>query len=74
MPIVCRTVDRHSNDHPGPAIRRAREEVGLSRLGLAYKAGVNPRTVERIEAEEVKPHPATVSAIERVLEDEAVAA
>lgn len=39
-------------EHPGQLIRRERERQGLSREGLAFKAGVSLRAIERIEAKE----------------------
>lgn len=50
--------------HP---LRVAREAAGLSVLGLAYEAGVNMRTIERIEAGTVTPRPATLKVIADVL-------
>lgn len=61
---------RHSSAHPGTSIRETREAIGLSRLGLAYKAGVDPRTIERIEAGQVRPRRATLTVIEGVLAGE----
>lgn len=52
-------------------IRESREAVGLSRIGLAYKAGVDLRTIERIEAGDVQPRRATLAVIEAVLAEEA---
>lgn len=63
-------MNRHANAHPGPGIREAREAIGLSQIGLAYKAGVDLRTVERIERGEVTPRRATLAVIQRVLDDE----
>lgn len=67
LPVVCRTVNRRANATSGPAIRRAREKAGLSREGLAYKAGLALRTVERIEAGDVQPRRATLTVIEQAL-------
>ena len=51
--------------HP---VRAHREAIGLSVVGLAFKAGVTPRTIERIENGEVtKPQPATLAVLARVL-------
>ena len=30
-------------------VRQLREQAGLDIIGLAFKSGVNPRTIERIE-------------------------
>lgn len=69
MPVVCPTVNRRATDISGTAIKRAREAVGLSRVGLAYLSEVNLRTIERIEAGEVKPRRATLICIQRAIED-----
>jgi ribosome-binding protein aMBF1 (putative translation factor) len=60
MPVVCRQMNRQAN---ADRIRRAREAVELSTTGLAYKAGLSLRTIERIEAGEVKPRPSTLRVI-----------
>jgi transcriptional regulator with XRE-family HTH domain len=49
-------------------VRQAREGLGLSREGLAFKAGLSLRSVERIEAGDTNPHRATVRAIAAALE------
>jgi ribosome-binding protein aMBF1 (putative translation factor) len=61
----------------GQRIRQEREALGLSREGLAYKAGVAAKTIERIEAGKVMPRRATLTVIETALagcEPEGVAA
>ena len=55
----------------GKSIRDRREELGLSREGLAYKAGLAFKTIERIENGQAKPRRATVKVIEDALEEEA---
>lgn len=56
----------NTNDmHP---VRRARLAQNLTREGLAWKAGVTVRTVERIEAGRVMPHLVTRRAIAVVLD------
>lgn len=50
-------------------IQERREALGLSREGLAYKAGLALRTVERIERGEAEPRRATVAVIERAFDD-----
>lgn len=55
----------------GQAIRERREALGLSREGLAYKAGIAHKTVERIEAGLVRPRRATLTVIEQALEQHA---
>lgn len=47
-----------------------REAIGLSRIGLAYKAGVALTTIERIERGDVEPRRATLAVIEQALEAE----
>lgn len=54
-----------ASDHP---VRQAREAAGLSREGLAFKAGVSLRALERIEAGQVTPRRATLRAIATVLD------
>ena len=51
-------------------IRRHREAVGLSREGLAYKAGLSIKTIERIEGGKNEPRRATLAVISRVLVEE----
>lgn len=65
-------MNRHANvisSSPlsGEQIRQSREAIGLSRIGLAYKAGVDLRTIERIEAGDVQPRRATLAVIEAAL-------
>ena len=55
----------------GEEIQREREALGLSRIGLAYKAGVDLGTVRRIEQGEVTPRPATLTVIRMALAAEA---
>jgi transcriptional regulator with XRE-family HTH domain len=57
-----------ANANPSSPIQIAREEAGLSREGLAFKAGMSLRTIERIEAGQVQPHRATVRAIAEALD------
>lgn len=52
----------------GARIRDRREVLGLSREGLAYKAGVAHKTIERIEAGKAEPRRATLAVIEAALE------
>jgi predicted transcriptional regulator len=51
----------------GEEIRQRREALKLSREGLAYKAGVAHKTIERIEAGLVTPRRATLAMIEMAL-------
>lgn len=51
-------------------IKAMREAIGLSRIGLAYKAGVALTTIERIERGDVEPRRATLAVIEQALEAE----
>jgi transcriptional regulator with XRE-family HTH domain len=48
-------------------IQEAREGADLSREGLAFKSGISLRTIERIEAGQVRPHRATRAAIAAAL-------
>lgn len=57
----------------GDQIRAAREASGLSIAGLAYKAGVSYKTIERLEAGGTTPRPATLKVIELALAEEAAA-
>lgn len=50
--------------HP---VATARSEMRLPREGLAFKAGVSVKTIERIESGQVTPHRATQRAIAAVL-------
>lgn len=54
----------------GKRIQARREALGLSREGLAYKAGIAHKTVERIEAGQSIPRRATLAVIEQALEAE----
>jgi predicted transcriptional regulator len=64
-------MNRHSSVNPsGAELRKSREAVGLSRIGLAYKAEVDLRTIERIEADEVTPRRSTLVVIEGALQRE----
>jgi transcriptional regulator with XRE-family HTH domain len=47
------------NDRQTSALADLRRQQGLSREGLAFKAGVSLRTIERIEAGDVVPRRAT---------------
>lgn len=49
MPMTGQTKD----------LAATRQAQGLSVLELAVRTGLNPRTIERIEAGEANPHPAT---------------
>jgi transcriptional regulator with XRE-family HTH domain len=51
-------------------VREAREAKRLSREGLAFKAGVSLKTIERIERGEGVPHRSTRQVIAHVLEVE----
>lgn len=55
----------------GADIRKSREAIGLSRIGLAYKAEVDLRTIERIETGEVEPRRSTLAVIEAALTEAA---
>jgi transcriptional regulator with XRE-family HTH domain len=57
--------------HIGTQIREKREALNLSREGLAYRAGVAHKTIERIEAGKSQPRRATLAMIEAALEDAA---
>lgn len=57
----------------GKDLRERREALGLSREGLAYKAGVSHKTLERIEAGMVMPRRATLTVIEQALDGELAA-
>lgn len=56
-----------ATDKPAPSLRDRREAVGLSREGLAYKAGLSVKTIERIEAGKSEPRRATLTVIETAL-------
>lgn len=47
----------------GQQVKQARDALGLSAEGLAFKAGVSIRTVTRLEADEVVPRRATLRVI-----------
>jgi predicted transcriptional regulator len=64
---MCRTMKESASAHPSTAIRDAREKLGLSREGLAFKAGVSLRSIERIESGETEPRRATLAVIETAL-------
>lgn len=65
-----------SKQNIGEQIRERRDALGLSVEGLAYKAGVSYKTIERIEAGLAQPRRATLTVIEQALaaEQEALAA
>lgn len=48
----------------GKKLRKRRERLGLSIEGLAYKAGISYKTIERLEAGGVQPRKATIAVIE----------
>lgn len=48
-------------------VKELREQAGMEVLELAFRAGVNPRTIERIEAGGVTPRKATLRVIFDVL-------
>lgn len=49
-----------ASPHP---VQAAREAQGLSREGLAFKAGVSLKTVERIESGQAVPRRATLAMV-----------
>lgn len=51
--------------HP---VRAAREAIGLTREGLAFRTGLTVRTIERVEGGHVDPHRVTRRAIAAALE------
>lgn len=53
-----------TNVHP---VALARKQLNLPREGLAFKAGVTVKTIERIERGETTPHRVTQRAIAKVL-------
>lgn len=68
------TARRSATDRAGSRIRKAREAIGLSQMGLADRAGVNIRTLERIESGETEePRPSTVTVLELALREAAAA-
>lgn len=52
----------------GARLREARNREGLEVLELAFHAGVSPRTIERIEGDEVQPRKATLRVLGQVLD------
>lgn len=61
-------MNRHANGNlSGAEIKQSREAIGLSRIGLAYKAEVDLRTIERIEEGKVEPRRSTLAVIESAL-------
>lgn len=54
-------------------LRPRREEAGLSREGLAYKAGISVKTVERLEAGKSVPRRATLAVINNALDEALIA-
>lgn len=59
--------------HIGEGIRRRREQLGLSREGLAHFAGVSLRTIIRLEQGEHFPRRATQRVIEAALDEQEAA-
>lgn len=60
-------MDRQNEASTSP-VQEARDAIGLSPEGLASKTGLTLRTIERIEAGEIRrPHRLTREAIARVL-------
>lgn len=55
------------DDHPGPAIAKARKRRGMSQRQLAEAAGISPTTVRKLEREELDPHDHTLGKIYNVL-------
>ena len=51
----------------GKQLRKRREALGLSVEGLAYKAGVSYKTIERIEAGGSEPRRATITVLVQAL-------
>lgn len=51
----------------GTRLRKRREAVGLSVAGLAYKAGVSYKTIERLEAGDTQPRRATEAVLNMAL-------
>lgn len=50
-------------------LRERREALGLSREGLAYKAGISYKTIERIEAGVSMPRRATLAVITQAFDE-----
>lgn len=48
-------------------IRQLREQAGMDVIELAFRAGVSPRTIERIEAGTSVPHRSTLRVLYGVL-------
>lgn len=63
-----RRIDVNPSTASEETIQQHRERIGLSRIGLAYLAGVDLRTIERIEAGDVEPRRATLAVISAALE------
>jgi predicted transcriptional regulator len=62
-------MNRHTDvEQQGGFIRESRERLELSREGLADKAGISLRTLERIEAGEVTARRSTLTVIANALE------
>jgi transcriptional regulator with XRE-family HTH domain len=57
----------------GTALRAARKSAGLSHEQLAARAGLSAATVKRVEAERVRPTPATLLALRLALGDQPAA-
>lgn len=55
---------------PGQRIREQREALSLSREGLAFKAGISFKTLERIETGKQEPRRATLQVLEKALAEE----
>ena len=58
MSVLCPTMQDLAS--AATRIRELRESAELSVIGLAFKSGVNPRTIERIEAGQVEPRRGTL--------------
>lgn len=52
-----------ANLTPGQLVRQARRETGISREGLAYKAGVSVSTISRLELNDQIPRLRVLAAI-----------
>lgn len=76
MPEYCHTLTRQIESKlTGAEIKRRREAIGLSQIGLAFKASVHLRTIERIEEGRIaSPRQTTLKCIEDALASEAAAA
>lgn len=62
-----RQSNAHPSGHPGVSIQQRRLALGLSREGLAYKAGISLSALERLEAGKHEPRRATLAVIEAAL-------